>query len=174
MANLTYIISTGQIFGPRGLIGVGYSGKRGPSRNNPDACWRVGEGPCPPGRYRMISGQYSKKFAKPYFALVPVGHKALGRGALMIHGDNWIGDASTGCIVFDRPTRRAIEAVAATYLVVVARPGEPSPGAALAESQGELVKETSVAAPLQASGQDAPSNVVSFFDTVGQSAFNPL
>lgn len=91
------------------VIALGYAGKKGRCRNNPDCQAEKSKGPLPRGRYSIIE-QAHARFAKPAFALLPHdGNEMHGRSAFWIHGDNATGDASTGCIVLDRGERSEVK-----------------------------------------------------------------
>ena len=104
----TYEISTGALRRDGELVGHGYSGKKGRWRNNPAACHEKAAGPIPPGRYRIGRPRQSARTGPHVMDLTPIGHDALGRSALQIHGDNRRGDASSGCIVANRPIREHV------------------------------------------------------------------
>lgn len=104
----SYDISSGRLTHDGQLIGSGYSGKKGVWRNNPSRCAEVAKGPLPPGRYKIGSPRTSAKTGPYVMPLTPVGHTAMGRAAFQIHGDDKEGDASTGCIILNRPLRTKI------------------------------------------------------------------
>jgi hypothetical protein len=104
----TYEQSTGVLLNPDGeQIAVGYSGAKGPSLNNPEREHLRGSGPIPRGRYEIRPARTSRAVGPIALDLVPVGHTAHGRSALMIHGDNrhMNRTASSGCIVLGRWAR---------------------------------------------------------------------
>lgn len=90
------------------IVGRGYSGKKGASRNNPQHEDKAGEGPIPKGVYRVGAAIHHRRLGPLAMPLWPVGHDARGRTGFYIHGDNRDGDASTGCIIVDRKTRKLI------------------------------------------------------------------
>lgn len=90
------------------IIGKGYSGKKGASRNNPQAEEKPQEGPIPKGLYKIGAPIKHRRLGKMAMPLYPVGHTAHGRTGFYIHGDNAAGDASTGCIIMPMNTRGLI------------------------------------------------------------------
>lgn len=86
----------------------GYSGRAGPARNNP--AWErvVAQGPIPAGRWQMGAPYHSNRVGPLAIPLAPVDHDAHGRSGFRIHGDNRVGDASSGCIVLPRFARECI------------------------------------------------------------------
>lgn len=91
------------------VIALGYSGKKGRSRNNPDHQDQKSKGPLPRGKYSIFEQPHAR-FAKPAFALIPhQGNEMHGRSGMWIHGDNAAGDASTGCIILDRGERIEVQ-----------------------------------------------------------------
>lgn len=105
MRELIYVIDSGLLIEGGTTLATGYSGRAGKWRNNPAFTGLINSGPIPAGRYRL-GRYYTSKRVGPYaIPLTPVGHNALGRSALLIHGDNRTRDASRGCIIL-RPDVR--------------------------------------------------------------------
>lgn len=86
---------------------VGYSGY-GISKNDPTREHLRGEGPIPRGDYIIGFPRYSRTVGPVAMYLMPMGHSAHGRSALMIHGDNSTQTASRGCVILPRPVREEI------------------------------------------------------------------
>lgn len=83
---------------PNGDKLTGYSG-HAEGRNNPALEAEPSIGPIPRGLY-TIGPPHASPNTGPYtMDLGPVGHDALGRSLLRIHGDSANHDASHGCIV---------------------------------------------------------------------------
>ena len=93
------------------IVGRGYSGKKGTSRNNPQHEDKVGEGPIPKGVYRIGPAFKHRRLGPVAMQLHPLGHDARGRTGFYIHGDNREGDASTGCVILPAPVRKQIAAM---------------------------------------------------------------
>jgi hypothetical protein len=105
-----YDQSTGRFTQDESLLEVGYSG-HGEGRNNPLLEWCPNRGPIPRGLYEIEPAFDDPEGKGPVvFRLKPVGHSACGRTGFMIHGDNERHDASLGCIILYRNTRKLIEA----------------------------------------------------------------
>lgn len=106
-----YHSRTGELFHHEtGLhIATGYSG-RPSAMNNPAMAHLKGIGPIPAGLYFIHQPRHSEKTGRFVLDLTPVGHKALGRTGLQIHGDNAArdGTASSGCIVLGPAIRTMI------------------------------------------------------------------
>ena len=95
-----YVQSTGELSHNGRRRATGYSGY-GTGKNNP-ADEAVHEfGPIPRGHYRLGHPHASSNTGPFVMDLTPVGHDALGRRFLEIHGDSRThpGRASGGCIV---------------------------------------------------------------------------
>lgn len=105
----TYKQSTGALTDKDGkVVAHGYSGK-GEGRNNPSLEHVRGVGPIPAGEWRITGKPYNSAKVGPYaLILEPVGHKAHGRSAFRIHGNNKANDASNGCIILGPAVRRAM------------------------------------------------------------------
>lgn len=86
---------------------VGYSGY-GDSKNNPTREHIRGEGPIPRGEYIIGPPRFSRNVGPIAMYLMPYGHMAHGRSALMIHGDNHTQTASRGCVILPKPVREEI------------------------------------------------------------------
>lgn len=90
-------------------VGKGYSGR--PSALNDTKQEHLkGIGPIPRGLYAIGHPRGSEKTGRFVMDLTPLGHFALGRSGLQIHGDNKEGNnsASSGCIVMHPAIRSAI------------------------------------------------------------------
>ncbi len=106
-----YEQSTGVLLGPDGTQqGVGYSGLKGVAQNNAKFEHIVAAGPIPRGLYAMAPARTSRRVGPLAIDLRPILHDALGRSALMIHGDNPRGDrsASNGCVILGRFIRQKL------------------------------------------------------------------
>lgn len=104
-----YNSETGDFFKLCVKVGHGYSGF-GMYRDCPDAEHLRALGPIPRGKYLIGVPHHSKKVGPVAMFLVPLGHAAHGRTALMIHGDNRDHTASRGCIILPRTVRDEIAA----------------------------------------------------------------
>jgi hypothetical protein len=107
-----YDQSTGDIEHDGKFIGTGYSGKGrtlAEGRNNPAMEHLKAKGPIPAGKWTIGKARKSAKTGPVCMDLTPVGHKAHGRSAFQIHGDNKASNASTGCIILARPLREMID-----------------------------------------------------------------
>lgn len=106
--------------GEREYTGRGYSGHP-PHVNDPSAQAAPGSGPIPRGRYVIGKARTSANTGPLTMNLDPMGHNALGRTLLRIHGDNKLGNrsASHGCIILGRAIRTAIIASGDTVLKVI-------------------------------------------------------
>ncbi len=115
-----YKISTGQIWRDGSFEGQGYSG-HGDAVNDPTKTAIPGVGPIPVGRYKIGPARTSANTGPLTMNLDPVGHNALDRSLLRIHGDNALGNrsASHGCLVAGRAIRQAISSSGDTDLEVV-------------------------------------------------------
>lgn len=104
----------------RAALCLGYSG-HGDNRNNPDAEALRASGPIPRGLWRVGAPRDHSTLGAFAFPLEPVDHKAHGRTAFYIHGDNRKADgsASTGCIIAPRFARECIAALRINMLQVV-------------------------------------------------------
>jgi hypothetical protein len=101
-------------------VANGYSGS-GFWKNKPKYEGLQGLGPIPRGLYK-ISLPYTSKNVGPFaLALTPVGHDALDRTNLRIHGDSieHPGEASHGCIVLARAVRVRIDQSGDRFLQVI-------------------------------------------------------
>lgn len=101
--------SAGELTRDGRFICRGYSGA-GIGKNNPLLEARVAVGPIPAGRWRIGAPRNSKNVGPFAMPLSPLGHRAHGRSAFMIHGDSAKkpGTASKGCIILPRNVREAI------------------------------------------------------------------
>ena len=104
-----YSQSTGKLTRDGKDVATGYSGYD-KGRNNPDKDDEANVGPIPRGDYRIAKPRDSKNTGPFVLDLSPVGHKAHGRSALQIHGDNKTNDASKGCIILPLQIRKQISA----------------------------------------------------------------
>lgn len=86
----------------------GYSGK-GRYKNDPSAEHRRGNGPIPRGIWDVGRPRHHPRLGPLAFPLSPYDD-IHGRSDFWIHGDSRSspGNASSGCIVLDRPAREAI------------------------------------------------------------------
>ena len=102
-------------------IGSGYSGKKGIWRNNPAMEMVKNKGPIPRGQYRIGAARRHPAKGPVTMSLTPVGHRAHGRTAFLIHGDSvkHPGDASEGCIILGPHLRMRIAGSGDTVLNVV-------------------------------------------------------
>lgn len=127
--SLTYVSSTGEIFGPSGkLLAIGYSGY-GPGKNDPYLQSIRGTGPIPTGLWKLTDMYLMTDTHGPYvIRLEPEeGTEVYGRSGFLIHGDSIQrpGMGSHGCIVLPRVAREAVWKCGDRYLVVVARVAPP-------------------------------------------------
>lgn len=90
-------------------VGTGYSGAPN-SVNDGSKEHLKGIGPIPKGLYAIGHPRGSEKTGRFVMDLTPLGHMALGRSGLQIHGDNREGNrtASSGCIVLGPKERSEI------------------------------------------------------------------
>lgn len=88
------------------MSGVGYSGL-GSHRNDPSSVDKVGEGPIPPGIYKIGPVYDDTGHLGPVVMhLDPEpGTHTFGRSAFRIHGDNAEHTASHGCIILSHDLR---------------------------------------------------------------------
>ena len=96
-----YSQTSGKLWNDAGeCIGVGYSGFE-EGKNNPRLQDVVNLGPIPRGLYHITQLYHSKKVGRNSLKLAPVGHDALKRTNLVMHGDSVTrpGYASKGCVV---------------------------------------------------------------------------
>lgn len=114
----TYRQSDGELLHDGEFVGTGYSGT-GDGRNNPDMEGVPDVGPIPQGLYTIGPERVSQRLGPIVMNLEPVGHDALGRTALRIHGDNARHDASEGCVILGPPLRRQIADSADRELEVI-------------------------------------------------------
>lgn len=107
----TYHQATGDLYHDKVLEGRGYSG-HGADINVPAAEGHPGSGPIPRGRYRMARGRTSPNTGPITINLDPIGHNALGRSLIRMHGDNQLGNrsASHGCVIMGRAIRMEVDA----------------------------------------------------------------
>lgn len=91
------------------FVAKGYSGSMS-ALNDSSQEHLKSVGPVPRGLYLIGSPRHSERTGRFVLDLTPLGHKALGRSGLQIHGDNKHGNfsASSGCIVIDPKTRSEI------------------------------------------------------------------
>lgn len=78
-------------------------------------------GPLPRGRYSVEVAEH-RRFRPPAFRLSPFPQNLMhGRSGFWIHGDSMVspGNASSGCIVLDRPAREAVAYYEVSTLEVV-------------------------------------------------------
>lgn len=97
----------------------GYSGKMSALNDGSKEALK-GIGPIPRGLYCIGSPRTSERTGRFVLDLIPLGHKALGRTGLQIHGDNKNGDysASQGCIVLGPKERSDIANGSPLMLVI--------------------------------------------------------
>ena len=112
--------ATGEMRDPQGrLLATGYSGN-GAGVNNPEMEHVPDTGPIPRGEW-MIGPAFTHGSLGPVsMRLQPHGHKAHGRFAFLIHGDNGLGNrsASHGCIILPRSARVLIDCSPDHVLIV--------------------------------------------------------
>lgn len=65
-------------------------------------------GPIPRGLWAVGAARKWRGMPFVYDLTPHEGTETFGRTEFLIHGDNAIGDASTGCIILDRPHRLAL------------------------------------------------------------------
>ena len=101
--------SAGELSRNGKFIARGYSGAN-IGKNNPDLESKVATGPIPRGVWKIHAPRNSANVGPFAMPLTPVGHKAHGRSAFMIHGDSAKkpGQASKGCIILPRNVREMI------------------------------------------------------------------
>lgn len=101
--------SAGELSRNGKFIARGYSGAN-IGKNNPDLESKVATGPIPRGVWKIHAPRNSVNVGPFAMPLTPVGHKAHGRSAFMIHGDSAKkpGQASKGCIILPRNVREMI------------------------------------------------------------------
>jgi len=118
----TYRQTSGDLIHDGTLVGRGYSGAGrtlDEGRNNPDMETVRGKGPIPAGLWRIHPPRNSRRVGPHAMDLTPVGHRAHGRTAFMIHGDNRRGDASRGCIILTPGLRHRVSESGDTDLEVI-------------------------------------------------------
>lgn len=118
-AGWTWDQSEGALYRDGKLVARGYSGRKGLHRNNPDSETLRAQGPIPRGRYSIGPLRTSRQTGPLVMDLKPIGHDARGRTAFQIHGDNRVGDASSGCIILPKAVRTAIAASGLKEIEVV-------------------------------------------------------
>lgn len=108
-----YEVASGSLFhySTGEWLAQGYSG-RPASMNKPADEHLKGVGPIPRGLYQIGRPRHSEKTGRFVLDLTPVGHAAMGRTGLQIHGDNTAmnGSASSGCIILPPKIRSQIAA----------------------------------------------------------------
>jgi hypothetical protein len=106
----TWVQSTGQMYGPTGLLAEGYSGA-GEGKNNPTEENVQDVGPLPEGFYDMEPPIDSPKHGPYAIPLLPDADNTMfGRSEFLIHGDSLEhpGAASEGCIILPKFARERI------------------------------------------------------------------
>lgn len=91
----------------------GYTGKFGPSRDNPDYCRVACVGPIPTGSWEIGEPVDSVRMGPRAIPLTArTGTETFGRNGFYIHGDSLEhpGRASDGCIILSRAAREVIVA----------------------------------------------------------------
>lgn len=119
---LIYSQSTGILWDDQGaILDRGYSGA-GKGKNNPQMQDVRNVGPTPRGLWVIGAPYNSAKVGPAALPLIPSGHDALGRTAFVIHGDSTKhpGQASNGCMIFNRLTRDRIHRENDRILKVIA------------------------------------------------------
>jgi len=110
-------------------IGHGYSG-HGEGKNNPALQQVHAVGPIPCGDW-TIGHPHDTKDHGPYVMRLDPnrGTETFGRSGFLMHGDSLTdpGNASEGCIVTDRDTRRRVFQSADTTLQVISGSTVPQP-----------------------------------------------
>jgi RHS repeat-associated protein len=95
--------------GPPAPIDQGYSGN-GNGRDNPNMSDVPNTGPIPAGTWSIGDQFRSGRTGPGAMSLSPApGTQTYGRTAFQIHGNNRSNDASSGCIILNRPTRDLIQ-----------------------------------------------------------------
>lgn len=96
---------SGQVFA--GYSGAGHSLAEG--RNNPAMQYMPNIGPIPVGDYAIGEPHDSPNTGPFTMNLDPLpGTDTRGRSAFRIHGNNEEDDASHGCVILNRPARKAV------------------------------------------------------------------
>ena len=94
------------------LLGTGYSGADGITKNNPEYQDIHDEGPIPQGYWDITGPPIDTSTHGPFVLhLFPeVNTSVFGRSGFLIHGDSVLhpGKASEGCIIMPLATRQAI------------------------------------------------------------------
>jgi len=104
------------LFLDQSYSGAGSPDEKGAGRNNPAREGEKDIGPIPQGNWRIekvADEKYRGRLTPPVFRLIPLDDgtrervKAMGRDpdTFLIHGDKPGGNASTGCIIMDKPMR---------------------------------------------------------------------
>lgn len=98
------------------LIGTGYSGATGITKNNPDYQDIHDEGPIPQGFWQIQGPPIDTSSHGPFVLhLFPeTNTNTFGRSGFLIHGDSVRapGNASQGCVILPLSVRQAIWAIA--------------------------------------------------------------
>jgi hypothetical protein len=117
----TYSQSTGRLTDKDGkLAAVGYSGRAGSARNNPNSQALHNVGPIPRGHYSIGQAHQSEHTGPLTMDLKPSREtNTFGRSLFRIHGDNMIHDASEGCIIMPRNVREDLATSSDKLLEVV-------------------------------------------------------
>ena len=105
-----YEQSTGAFYRNGVLLAHGYSGNDA-GKNDPNAQNIRSFGPIPRGKYTVSLPYYSSTHGPLVLRLSPaISNQMFGRSGFLIHGDSiaHLGEASDGCIILDKATRKAI------------------------------------------------------------------
>jgi hypothetical protein len=111
MSTAVYEQATGLfiIVQPLPVRTFGYAG-RGAGRNNPAMQHVRNVGPLPAGVYKISRPFLHARMGPMTFRLTPDPDNVMHhRSGFLIHGDNNIGDASSGCIILPRPARDLLD-----------------------------------------------------------------
>ncbi len=133
--------------------GTGFSGRKGPHRNNPDSQHLKKTGPIPAGRYTIGNRRcYKSDGITPLdnFPLTPnPSNNMYGRSEFLIHGGSAAGDPSQGCIIVSKALRDEIEKSQDRELVVY---DSQNPNTWTPEMWDCLVKLEALTAPSPSEG----------------------
>lgn len=113
----------------QGYSGAGWPGEKDAGRNNPSREGEKDVGPIPQGNWGIEEVDpkiFEYRYTGPVFRLIPLDDgtrervKAMGRDpdSLLIHGNNKTDNASTGCIILDKPARERLKKRGAKFLRV--------------------------------------------------------
>lgn len=98
--DFTYYIAQGKLVDKRAMtLATDLYAGGGPWKNDPAAVARQGEGPLPPGHYRIGYPRHSAHLGPYVLDLIQLTGETFNRSLFRIHGDNRTHDASRGCII---------------------------------------------------------------------------